>query len=443
MPGLLDLIKTYLPFTPIGKGLLAADEQQQMTQYRNMMMQRQQQEWDQKQQQTQAAQQAFKPGAPHPEQIPVTPMVGSPGYDQAKQQLDQTQIGTASAVDFLKGPQSQIAQALAAAGQFGQAGQMLVNNAPQEQVRNFTPEQDPLGMGGAGQLDPTGLIRNYTRPTTDASDRPLTQMAQLRADLKAGRITQEDFDAAMKKETTIPGEASARARLVPWPVFDEDTGETFLAEYSPDGGIFRRGPNGEQQRVGPNVRAVPPGMDIPLGEKQFNDLQDKYLLGNQQLRRLDTYFKTIGNTDFGLKRLGQMMSAHMKTLFSSGKLSPQEFAAMSAKQQLETLLGGMRVPILGPGVMTEPDAQRLVSAVGGDVNAWQNPEVVASALKEMFEIKREEVGLQQQQLSRSRTARRPAPPSAYEPTAPGLAGDDLSPEEQAELDELERRFGGK
>jgi hypothetical protein len=441
---LLDWIAQNMPWTPIGRSV---NEQK----YRGMLSQQQQQEWAQQQQQwstqqeqIKAAQQAFKPGTPHPEQIPVTPMVGSPGYDQAKQQLDQTQIGSPSAVDFLKGPQSQIAQALAASGQFGQAGQLLVNNAPQEQARNFKPEQDPLGMGGAGQIDPqTGLIHNYTRPQQTTAERPLTQMAQLRADLKAGRITQEDFDAAMKKETTIPGEASARARLVPWPVFDEDTGETFLAEYSPDGGIFRRGPNGEQQRVGPKVRAVPPGMDIPLGEKQFNDLQDKYLLGNQQLRRLDTYFKTIGNTDFGLKRLGQMVAAHMKTLFGSGKLSPQEFAAMSAKQQLETLLGGMRVPILGPGVMTEPDAQRLVSAVGGDVNAWQNPEVVASALKEMFEIKREEVGLQQQQLSRSRTARRPGPSQVYEPTAPGLAGDGLSPEEQAELDELERQFGGK
>jgi hypothetical protein len=206
---LLDWIAQNMPWTPIGRSV---NEQK----YRGMLSQQQQQEWAQQQQQwsaqqeqLKAAQQAFKPGTPHPEQIPVTPMVGSPGYDQAKQQLDQTQIGSPSAVDFLKGPQSQIAQALAAAGQFGQAGQLLVNNAPQEKLQNFTPQNDPLGMGGAGQINPSNnQISNYQRPLQGTAERPLTQIAQLRADWQAKRITDEEYQAGLKRLTQTDAEQS-------------------------------------------------------------------------------------------------------------------------------------------------------------------------------------------------------------------------------------------
>lgn len=177
LPDILNWVGDNLPFTPVGRGILAAREQQQMSQYRNQLMQRQQQQWDLEKSQTETAQRMFKPGAPAPDQIPVTPTVGSPGYDQARQKLDQTDIGTASAVDYLKGPASQVAQSLAGAGQFGTAAQLLKENVPQEQYQNFQSQNDPLGMGGAGQINPkTGQIENYTRPQTSAGSNTFKQM---------------------------------------------------------------------------------------------------------------------------------------------------------------------------------------------------------------------------------------------------------------------------
>lgn len=145
---LLNWFGDNLPWTPIGRAVNEQRERAQMHQYRNQLMQRSQQEWDTQQAQLKAAQQTFTPGAPPPAQIPVTPPVGSPGYDQARQQLDQTNIGTASPVDYLKGPASAIAQGLAQAGQFNTAGQVLKEGIPQEPWKYGTVN------GMMGQIEP-------------------------------------------------------------------------------------------------------------------------------------------------------------------------------------------------------------------------------------------------------------------------------------------------
>jgi hypothetical protein len=45
------------------------------------------------------------------------------------------------------------------------------------------------------------------------------------------------------------------------------------------------------------------------------------------------------------------------------------------------LLGLLRTEILGPGVLTEFDAQRIIDALGGDITSiFNNPEIVRQAV---------------------------------------------------------------
>ncbi len=169
LSNILNFVGDNLPWTPMGRGILAAREQQQMSQYRNQMMQRQQQQFDLEKTQFDNAQRMFKPGAAHPDQIPVTPTVGSPGYDEARQKFDNTDIGTASAVDYLKGPASQVAQSLAGAGQFQSAAQLLKENVPQ------APQwQEETVSGLAGQRDTkTGKFDPF--PQSQSASAPVTR----------------------------------------------------------------------------------------------------------------------------------------------------------------------------------------------------------------------------------------------------------------------------
>jgi len=79
--------------------------------------------------------------------------------------------------------------------------------------------------------------------------------------------------------------------------------------------------------------------------------------------------------------------ANMNTFFKND-LSNEQFATIKGSAQLQALLGLNREDIVGPGVMTEYDAQRILQALGGDVSVLRNKEVVKSVLKEMFESKR-------------------------------------------------------
>lgn len=442
---LMDWIANNLSFTPIGRGILAAREQEEMKKYRQQMMQRQQQEWDLGQQQTQAAQAAFKPGAPHPEQIPVTPQVGSPGYDQTRQQLDQTQTGTASLVDYLKGPQSAMAQGLAKAGLFTQAGNLVEQGAPKprewvEETVGGLPGQRNIGTG---KFDPF--------PQSQAAQAPQTRQVPQGNDL----VTFEYQGGQWKEIGRAP-------RFRP-PELQPSKGQQGGAWQLPEGDVVgtRFDPNTgnyefqdkdtKWKPVPPGARPVTLGTGGALTAQQFNKLEGEYNQSNIGLQRLEKYFNTLGGTDTGITRIANDLSANLKTLFGSGKLNSQEFAQRSARQQLQTLLGAMRLEVLGPGVLTEYDAQRLILAAGGDINALQNPQVAADALRQVYEYKRSNTALQREQLLRSAPAykgqvspvygpeelgggQQPGPQDDGEPPPPDVDPNDwkyMTPEERA------------
>jgi hypothetical protein len=73
----------------------------------------------------------------------------------------------------------------------------------------------------------------------------------------------------------------------------------------------------------------------------------------------------------------------MKTLMGD-PLAADEIKLQIAKGNLQGLVGRLRTTVAGPGATTEGDVQRIVSYLGGNVNALQNPEVVKNAIADIF-----------------------------------------------------------
>lgn len=119
----------------------------------------------------------------------------------------------------------------------------------------------------------------------------------------------------------------------------------------------------------------------------FIELRDEIIDIERGLGKMQKYMQSVKDAGQGYQRLAQSISTNIKTFLDSGKLTKAELAQQVAKGQLQGLLGAMRIETVGPGVMTEFDALRVIGNLGGDVDALQNPEVVGQALKRLFEAK--------------------------------------------------------
>lgn len=148
-----------------------------------------------------------------------------------------------------------------------------------------------------------------------------------------------------------------------------------------------QGPNG-WLRMPHDARPVTPSAGASLNRAAFNKLENEFLANNEGLRKMDSYLGTVENSEQGWALAADKFMASMKTLMDSGELTPGEFATREGQAKLQGLLGANRIEVVGPGAMTEYDAGRVLSALGGDVNMWRNKEVVARVLKDLYEEKR-------------------------------------------------------
>ena len=105
------------------------------------------------------------------------------------------------------------------------------------------------------------------------------------------------------------------------------------------------------------------------------------------MKKLDNYWQNITDTNVGVERLGDQISTWFKTLAGRQDLTPAALARGIAEGQLQGLIGANRIDTVGGGVMTEKDAWRIITRLGGDVDALQNPALVGPLLQEMYQDK--------------------------------------------------------
>jgi hypothetical protein len=149
--------------------------------------------------------------------------------------------------------------------------------------------------------------------------------------------------------------------------------------------VFSRGA-GEQFQVAPSGT-------LPYNQAAKNNIEDN-LRGAQDtikkeqaaINALKDYYGTRKETSQGVEFLVDSVLAKAKTLFGQ-ELTRKELLTQIGRGQFEGLLGRIRLDILGGGVLTEKDAQRLERALG-NYGVTSNPAVVREVLASIIKSKK-------------------------------------------------------
>ena len=115
----------------------------------------------------------------------------------------------------------------------------------------------------------------------------------------------------------------------------------------------------------------------------LNKLESSVYEDESRLKALDSYLNDVEGSAQGINNLIDRASTRIKTLIDDGELTEAELKTARGQAKLQGLLGNFRIDIVGGGVMTEQDALRILAALGGDFNAFQNKEVTKDLILEI------------------------------------------------------------
>ena len=122
-----------------------------------------------------------------------------------------------------------------------------------------------------------------------------------------------------------------------------------------------------------------------MKKKDFDSLENQITTEETSLRNLASYAKRTKDLPKGFKKIANKISAASKTFFDFNEYTEDEINQPLSEGQQQALLGQIRESVVGTGVMTEFDAQRVIDRLGGlQASAFTNPEVVAKAIGEIM-----------------------------------------------------------
>jgi len=125
-----------------------------------------------------------------------------------------------------------------------------------------------------------------------------------------------------------------------------------------------------------------------LTSSQFIKLRDAINQDENSLRKMSELIQDADGLEQGLEKLGVGFSTYIKTIMNQNDLTWEELRQKTIAGDFQALIGSNRVDIMGPGVLTEQDAERIIRALGGDPTAldW-NKEVFNDQLSKVFRDK--------------------------------------------------------
>jgi len=115
----------------------------------------------------------------------------------------------------------------------------------------------------------------------------------------------------------------------------------------------------------------------------LNKIESSVYEDESRLRALDSYLNDVEGSAQGINNLIDRASIKIKTLIDDGELTEAELKTARGQAKLQGLLGNFRIDIVGGGVMTEQDALRILAALGGDFDAFQNKQVTKDLILEI------------------------------------------------------------
>ena len=131
-------------------------------------------------------------------------------------------------------------------------------------------------------------------------------------------------------------------------------------------------------------------MDI----NKFFEYEKQMREQEQSLEGLISYMKNRGGAPEGYDYFATRAMLKLKTLMSQATnerggvgITTEELMQGLAEGKFQGLIGRFRIETVGPGVMTEFDAQRIIMALGGEPGALQNKVIATAILKDIFESK--------------------------------------------------------
>lgn len=117
-----------------------------------------------------------------------------------------------------------------------------------------------------------------------------------------------------------------------------------------------------------------------MSPKQAQEEQSWLTNTGAALQAFDRTISTVQDMKFGVEGFAQSMAAAARTFAGMG-LTPEMIAKRVAAGDIEGLVGQSREQVVGPGVMTEQDAMRVIAFLGGDINSiLSNPDVAYERL---------------------------------------------------------------
>ena len=183
----------------------------------------------------------------------------------------------------------------------------------------------------------------------------------------------------------------------PWqdkgPVMDRGSGEFlgYLLFNETDSEHYIRTKDGKLMPMGAMPNAVPStrtALHHAMTPEQTLKLSDEVVTERQSIDALTRYMKFVNESPQGWDLFATEVIGKVRTALGD-KISPKELVTLAQNGQLQGLIGRMRLQVVGGGVMTEQDAARIVAAVGGDVNALRNPDVVRTLIGQLVGMKAE------------------------------------------------------
>ena len=146
---------------------------------------------------------------------------------------------------------------------------------------------------------------------------------------------------------------------------------------------------GEEQNLPFGVKRITPtstGREL-MKPKAIHKMRQGMMDTQTGLRQIARYMKNVAETGAGFKSIAAQWRAKFKVISGGEDLTQENISALMQKGQLQGLLGKFRKEIVGGGVMTEQDALRILSALGGEVAVTRHPEIVRRLLGDIVHAK--------------------------------------------------------
>lgn len=124
-------------------------------------------------------------------------------------------------------------------------------------------------------------------------------------------------------------------------------------------------------------------MDI----NKFFEYEKQMREQEQSLERLIGYMKARGGAPQGYDYFATRAQTLINTFMDEENINQEQLMQGLAAGKFQGLIGRFREETVGPGVMTEFDAQRIIMALGGEPGALQNKVIAAAILRDIFTSK--------------------------------------------------------